>query len=220
MVTRKGGHFLFYATLSSDYIQEREEKVMKIEKDERVFEAPFAKEKHVLSLDEIGKIREAYRMLGKRVTLTQGVWDLLHRGHIRYLFAAAQMGDVLIVGLDSDALTRQRKGEGRPAVPEEERIEMLSFLPFVNHIVLRDVDQEIGDLIKVVRPDVLIVSGTTSDFPEENVARYEELCGRIVLLSQQARTSSTERLRQQAILGKRELMARLEEFVQKVKEEL
>lgn len=188
---------------------------MKIEREDRIFEPPFI-EKHV-SFEEVTELRQGYQMLKKRVVLTQGVWDLLHRGHLRYLYAARQLGDVLVVGVDSDALTRVRKGEGRPAVPQDERIEMLAFESFIDHIVLREVDQDIGALIKAVRPDILVVSETTKDFPEKDIAMYEECCGKIVLLREQARTSSTERLRQQAIRGKLEVVNLLEKLIEEVR---
>ncbi len=190
---------------------------MNIRQETRIFEPPFVAQKYVQSMEDLASIRKGYELLGKKVVLTQGVWDLLHRGHLRYLYAAAQMGDVLIVGVDSDALTRKRKGEGRPAVPQDERIEMLAFEHFINHIVLRDVQQDIGTLIKTVRPDVLIVSETTKDFPKEDVEVYTECCGQIVRLAEQARTSSTERLRQQVIQGKLEVVNLLENLIKKVR---
>jgi cytidyltransferase-like protein len=176
---------------------------VKIEDDGRVFVPPFLKEKFVATLPELAAIREDYRNRGLRVALTQGVWDLLHRGHLRYIYAASQMADIVIVGVDDDALTRRRKPEpgGRPAVPQDERLEMLAYVPFIHHLILRSNDDDIGELIRTVRPDVLIVSKTTSDFPENLIATYNECCGRIVRLAEQARTSSTERLRQEAIHG-------------------
>ncbi len=192
---------------------------MKTRDDSRVYVPQFSSNKYVPSLQEMARIREEQRLRGRRVVLTQGVWDLLHRGHLRYLFAASQHGDVLVVGVDSDALTRKRKGEGRPVVPEEERIEMLSFIGFINHIVLHDIDQDIDDLIKSVSPDVLIVSETTKDFPKEKLSILEGCCGEIVRLKEQARTSSTERIRQLAIEGKHDLIARLEEMLRKAREE-
>ena len=85
--------------------------------------------------------------------LTQGVYDMWHVGHGRYLAEASSFGDVLIVGVDSDELTRKMKGNGRPFDRFEERTEVLAMLSFVHVLTRRDVDQHMYDLIKLVKPD-------------------------------------------------------------------
>ena len=194
---------------------------MDIVHDKKVYIPPSAREKFITNLEDVVRIRGAYKALGRRVVFAQGVWDLLHRGHLRYLYAASRHGDVLVVGVDSDALTRKRKGKGRPIVPQKERVEMLSFIKFIDHIVIHDVDQKIGDLVQAVSPDVFIVSETTKDFPPEDVLVYQECCGKIVRLREQARTSSTERVRQLAIegeeQGKAEVLALLGDFLEKAR---
>ncbi len=142
---------------------------------------------------------DEFRQAGKRVVLTQGVYDLIHLGHAQYLERAKAHGDILIVGVDSDALTRKRKGEGRPVVPQEERIKMLLHLRHVDIVVLRDVDQELEALIKTLEPDVYIASESTKDFVVgEELSRY---CGEVHTLPPQATTSTTARVHQVSMLG-------------------
>src|SRR5581483_4103234 len=81
---------------------------------------------------------EDLKQQGHKIVLTQGVYDLIHEGHARYLQAAKAHGDVLIVGVDSDELTRLRKGPNRPIVPEQERINMLLHLRHVDIVTVRE----------------------------------------------------------------------------------
>ena len=157
--------------------------------DPRYFEDFNALQTHVAQL----------RATGKKIVLTQGVYDMLHIGHAQYLEKAKSHGDVLIVGVDSDALTRKRKGDGRPVVPQEERIKMLLHLRHVDIVVLRDVDKELEALIKTVEPDVYIASESTKDFTvDEALARH---CGAVHVLPPQATTSTTARVHQVSMLG-------------------
>lgn len=94
------------------------------------------------------------RRRGQTVVFTNGCFDLLHAGHIRYLKASREMGDCLIVGLNSDASVRRLKGEGRPILDQKERTEILSALSFVDHVVVFDEDTPLR-LIESIRPDVL-----------------------------------------------------------------
>lgn len=143
------------------------------------------------------------RVQGKKIVLTQGVYDLLHIGHAQYLEKAKSYGDLLIVGVDSDALTRKRKGNGRPIVPQEERIQMLLHLRHVDIVVLRDVDKELEALIETVEPDVYIASESTKDFTVD--AALASHCGKVYVLPPQATTSTTARVRQVSMLGADEL---------------
>lgn len=90
-----------------------------------------------------------------KVVFTNGCFDILHRGHVEYLAKAADMGDVLVVGLNTDASVRRLKGEGRPINNEESRALVLASLSFVDAVVLFDEDTPL-ELIKAVRPDVLV----------------------------------------------------------------
>ncbi len=92
---------------------------------------------------------------GKRVVFTNGVFDLLHPGHVRYLQQARGLGDVLIVGVNSDRSVRANKGEGRPITPAHERAELVGALSSVDHVVVFDEDTPY-ELINAVQPDVLV----------------------------------------------------------------
>lgn len=143
---------------------------------------------------------------GKKIVLTQGVWDMIHEGHARYLEAAKSYGDVLVVGLDSDALTRLRKGPNRPIVPERERIQMLTHLRHVDIVTIRDVDHDIGHLVRLVRPDVLVTSTSTADFKEDlKAGTYKNVCKKIVTLPPQATTHTSARIRNLTIEGAEKL---------------
>jgi len=143
---------------------------------------------------------------GLRVVLTQGVWDLIHEGHAKYLEAAKSFGDILIVGLDSDELTRARKGPQRPIVPERERIEMLIHLRHVDIVTIRDVDNDIGHLIRLVKPHVLVTSSATPDFKEDiKKGTYKAFCQKIVTLPPQATTHTSARIRNLTIDGAEQL---------------
>src|SRR3712207_7450411 len=78
------------------------------------------------SLEELSKTVQHLKGIGLRVVLTSGSFDLIHLGHVKYLAKAKEFGDVLVVGVDSDAKIKRRKGEDRPMVPEQERLEMLA----------------------------------------------------------------------------------------------
>lgn len=95
------------------------------------------------------------RRAGRRVVFTNGVFDLLHPGHIRYLRAARAEGDVLIVGLNSDRSVRAIKGPARPITPEQERAEILSALTCVDAVAIFDEDTP-AEIIRLVQPDVLV----------------------------------------------------------------
>lgn len=164
--------------------------------------------------NELTHVVDSLKKEGKKVVLTQGVYDLLHIGHAQYLAKARAHGDVLIVGVDSDALTRRRKGDGRPVVPEGERIAMLLHLRPVDIVVLRDVDKELEALIKTVRPDVYIASESTKDFSVG--AELASYCGEVHVLPPQATTSTTARVRQVSMLGADELAKELAEQIPQI----
>jgi rfaE bifunctional protein nucleotidyltransferase chain/domain len=99
-------------------------------------------------------VREA-RAAGKRIVFTNGVFDILHPGHLRYLEAARRHGDLLIVGLNSDASVRRNKGPSRPINPEAERAEVLEALECVDAVSVFDEDTP-AEIIRRVQPDVLV----------------------------------------------------------------
>ncbi len=111
----------------------------------------------ISSLEEMTRTVAHLKGLGYRVVLTSGSFDLIHLGHVKYLARAKQFGDVLAVGVDSDAKIRRRKGEDRPMVPESERLEMLAYQRPVDLIFLKEDEEERWALIKAVQPDVLVL---------------------------------------------------------------
>jgi D-beta-D-heptose 7-phosphate kinase/D-beta-D-heptose 1-phosphate adenosyltransferase len=124
-------------------------------------------------------VREA-RASGRRVVFTNGVFDLLHPGHVRYLQAARSHGDVLIVGLNSDASVRRNKGPERPINPEEERAEVLAALACVDAVSIFDEDTP-ADIIRRVQPDVLVKG---SDWPADQIVgrdTVEARGGKVIL---------------------------------------
>ena len=108
----------------------------------------------VRGLLELVEIVRERRALGHRVVFTNGCFDLLHRGHTRLLQQARELGDLLIVGLNSDASVRRVKGPSRPVLSEEERAEVLSALASVDYVVFFD-DPDPGSTIAALQPDVL-----------------------------------------------------------------
>jgi rfaE bifunctional protein nucleotidyltransferase chain/domain len=109
----------------------------------------------ILKLEEAVVLVTEWRRQGQIVVFTNGHFDLLHLGHIRYLQAARSHGDRLVVGLNSDASTRLRKGPQRPIVPQEERAALLAALRCVDAIVPFD-GEDCRDLVAALRPDVYV----------------------------------------------------------------
>ncbi len=121
----------------------------------RVFGAPLDK---IVGLDRLGLLLERWRLEGQRIVFTNGCFDLFHAGHLHLLRSAAELGDVLIVGIDSDASVRALKGEDRPLVPAADRMAVVAALGLVDAVVQFESD-ELGHLIESVRPDVLVKGG-------------------------------------------------------------
>jgi D-beta-D-heptose 7-phosphate kinase/D-beta-D-heptose 1-phosphate adenosyltransferase len=131
---------------------------------------------------------------GRRVVFTNGCFDLLHPGHIRGLEQAREMGDALIVGLNSDSSVRQLKGEGRPILPEGERAEILAALACVDAVVIFD-EVTPREVIARLLPDVLVKGG---DWPGDQIVGREEVeaaGGRVVVVPMVPGYSTSEILR-------------------------
>jgi D-glycero-beta-D-manno-heptose 1-phosphate adenylyltransferase len=95
------------------------------------------------------------RAAGRRIVFTNGVFDLLHPGHLRYLQEARALGDLLIIGLNADESVRRNKGAARPINPQDERAEVLSALACVDAVVIFGEDTP-ADIIRLVQPDILV----------------------------------------------------------------
>jgi len=123
----------------------------------------------VLKSKELEGLLGQARRLAKKIVFTNGCFDLLHVGHVRYLQQARSLGDYLVVGVNSDASVKRLKGPKRPVQNENDRAEILAALAVVDAVTLFDTDTPY-DLIKVVQPDVLVKGG---DWPPEKIVGYD-----------------------------------------------
>lgn len=113
----------------------------------------------ILSGEELEHALARWKFFKKKIVFTNGVFDILHLGHIEYLSRAADMGDVLIIGLNSDdSVKRLKKGNNRPLNDQQQRAVILASLSFVNAVVIFDEDTPVN-LIAKVQPDVLVKGG-------------------------------------------------------------
>jgi D-glycero-beta-D-manno-heptose 1-phosphate adenylyltransferase len=119
----------------------------------------------IVARDKVGALAERLRGEGRRVVFTNGVFDLLHPGHVRYLRQARLLGDALIVGVNSDRSVRSNKGDGRPITSEAERAEVLAALEIVDAVVVFD-EETPHDLIAAVQPEVLVKG---ADWPDDGI---------------------------------------------------
>ncbi|HEX7004430.1 MAG TPA: D-glycero-beta-D-manno-heptose 1-phosphate adenylyltransferase [Trueperaceae bacterium] len=124
---------------------------------------------------------EALRKEGRRIVFTNGCFDILHRGHVTCLSRAKALGDVLIVGINGDAGVRALKGPERPINPLEDRVQVLSALSCVDHIVPFD-EPTPAELLKLVRPDVFVKGGDYSEESLPEASLVKRLGGRVELL--------------------------------------
>ena len=153
----------------------------------------------VLSRDTLRQRVAEWRAAGEKIILTNGCFDLLHVGHVRYLHAAKQLGGRLIVAINSDDSVRALKGEGRPVVPAEERAEMLAALADVDAVLIFP-ELDVRVLVSEIRPDVQ-AKGT--DYTLDNVQEREtvtEYGGMVVILGGPKEHSTSQMI---ARLGQR-----------------
>ena len=135
----------------------------------------------ILSQDELLGLRQTMRAAGKTLVFTNGVFDLLHVGHVRYLAAARALGDALVVAVNSDRTVRELKGEGRPVVNENERAEILAALRPVDYVTIFD-DVSPRSLIARLLPDVLVKGGDYGLAEIHGREEVEAAGGRVVSL--------------------------------------
>lgn len=135
----------------------------------------------LLNRTDLAALRAKTRAEGRSIVLANGAFDLLHVGHLRYLRAAAEQGDFLLVAVNSDASVRMNKGQNRPLVPEQERLELLAALPFIDALHLFD-ESDVRAIIATVQPDIQ-AKGT--DYSEDSVPEADFLRrhgGRVVIV--------------------------------------
>ncbi len=153
----------------------------------------------IYTRDELLVLRDNWRKQGKTVVFTNGCYDILHPGHVRFLDQARALGDVLIVALNTDASVNRSKGPSRPIVPENDRAGVAAALAAVDAVTLFD-EETPRDLIAALLPDVLVKGADWSHF----IAGREEVeaaGGRVLTLPLQPGYSTTaiiERIRQKS----------------------
>lgn len=125
--------------------------------------------KKLKTLEELVRMTQDLRRQGKRLVFTNGCFDLLHRGHVRYLDRAKTLGDVLIVAVNSDASVRALKGPDRPVMSHEERAELVTALAAVDYVFVFD-ELTPEKAIQALEPDVLVKGG---DWPLDQVVGRE-----------------------------------------------
>lgn len=148
-----------------------------------------------ITLDAAVKLFNPIFRRENKMVFTNGCFDLLHRGHIYYLSRARELGDLLVVGLNSDASVTKLKGPGRPVNSQEARAEVLGALAFVDYIIVF-IEETPLDLITTLEPDILIKGG---DYNVEDIVGYREVTSRggrvetIPLLEGYSSSSSIDR---------------------------
>jgi rfaE bifunctional protein nucleotidyltransferase chain/domain len=131
----------------------------------KTFTGNPAVNKKILTFEEAAAYCARYRAQGKTIVFTNGCFDILHAGHVTYLAQARALGDLLVLGMNSDYSVKSIKGHNRPVVAEDQRACVVSALAAVDHVVLFD-DPDPGALIRVVNPHVLVKG---ADWPEDQI---------------------------------------------------
>ena len=146
----------------------------------------------IMTLEQLQEARDAARQQGKRFVLTNGCFDIVHRGHIEILSAARRLGDLLAVALNSDDSVRRLKGSRRPIVGQEDRTAIVASLEFVDYVTVFEEDTP-QRIISILKPDVLVKG---SDYALDQIvgrSEVEDAGGRVVRLPLHG-SYSTERL--------------------------
>ncbi len=144
----------------------------------------------VLSQEALRKELDRLRDEGKKIAFTNGCFDILHVGHVRYLAGAKKTADILVLALNSDSSVRTIKGDKRPLIPQEERAEVLAGLASIDYVTIFDEATPL-ELIKYLKPDILIKGG---DWAEENIVGRDEVRswgGRVVVVPEVEGASTT-----------------------------
>ena len=181
------------------------------------------KDRYIADWTKLAKQVKHWREIGLTIVLTSGSWDLFHVGHAQYLEKAKELGDLLIVGVDSDEKVRARKGPHRPVVPEKERVQILAHLRHVDVITIKPYSERPNQLIKLIRPDVLVVSKSTKH-KNDDLKEKRKYVRSIVLLEPQAETSTSAKVRLLHVSGAdrfaKEVAARIPTLMEEVMDDL
>ena len=149
----------------------------------------------LVELENLLKIISTLRNEGKRIVFTTGAYDIIHSGHIDYFDKASELGNVLIVGLHSDSLVKERKGPGRPLNNEAERVKVLSSIYFINYLIVINNFDNLYKIINRILPDVLVVSETNKREKDNSPEIMDILFGEImevIVLPEQGKIHSTD----------------------------
>jgi len=151
--------------------------------------------------DELITIVETKRQHGKKIVLANGCFDVLHVGHVRYLEAARMLGDLLIVGINSDEQAQLLKGEGRPLVPQDQRAEIISSIEAVDLVTIFS-EPTVEQLLLALKPDVHAkgTDYTEDSVPEGDVVR--SFGGRVAIVGDPKDHSSSEMIEKLAVSSK------------------
>lgn len=135
----------------------------------------------IITRSKIAELSEMLKAEGKKIVFTNGCFDIIHSGHVTYLYAAASQGDVLFVGLNSDDSVRRLKGKDRPLNDQKDRSIVLSALEMVDYVCIFNEDTPL-ELIQLVKPNVLVKGG---DYSRETIVGadfVEEYSGEVVVI--------------------------------------
>jgi rfaE bifunctional protein nucleotidyltransferase chain/domain len=174
---------------------------------------PNPEAKIITDHDQLVKYIDQCRLHGLSIVMTSGSFDMVHIGHARYLEAAKKHGDILVVGVDSDAKVKARKGPERPVIPEDERIGILSHLRSVDALTFKYPDEPQWELIKRIAPDTLVVTEET--YKEETLDELRDICGKVVCLEPQATTSTSAQIRKLQTEWSKKITAPMTEILEK-----
>ena len=136
----------------------------------------------ILDRTKASDVRDKYA--GKTIVFTNGCFDILHVGHVRYLAAAKRLGDILVVGLNSDASVRELKGIGRPLNSQDDRAEVMAALEAVDHVIIFG-EKRVSRLLRQVRPRVYAKGGdyTVNSLDPDEIVALKEIGAKIEILA-------------------------------------
>ena len=189
-------------------------------------EFKFSIEKKVVdSYESLESIVSGYKTQGKKIVLTTGVYDMLHDGHVKYLEKAKAFGDILIVGVDDDALTKKNKGEDRPFDELQTRLTVLAGLASVDFLMVKGVEEGNRKIFEVVKPDMIVVSASSAhydaDKEEPFVQRMRKtyvesgIAKDMTVLEPMSSNSTSSKIREMKKLGANPLVREIIELVNK-----
>lgn len=186
--------------------------------------------KVVTDYDRLKRIIDGQKAAGRKIVMTMGVFDMIHDGHAKYNELAKSFGDVFVVGVDDDELTRKNKGPGRPYDDLRSRTTVLAAFAAVDYIMVRGVNEPDTRMAEIVQPDVLIISLSSTQYQKDSQSFIADMTKRfkdtglvkeIVALEPQSSTSTSSKLRQLLAGGMKEFFDYLlkcgEEYLNKMR---